>query len=142
MVLLTTCGIVIGVTMPFIGGFTMFIRKCLKTQSKLTTTDTCEFDTYVELPNRYNNIHDRMSFLNKTLYDAASCNCPILCQLLIERGATELEPALEVAASNGHIAICKLLIDNGAHNLEQALKIAQQHKKHNITIYINDLLES
>ena len=139
MVLLTTFGITIGVATPFIG-LTMFLRKCLQTETKPTKTDDNEFDTYVELPNRHRNIPNRLLFLNKTLYEASACNCPILCGLLIERGATELEPALNIAASNGHTAICKLLIENGAQNLEQALQMAEQYKKHNVKVFISDLL--
>lgn len=142
MVVLTTCAIIAGIAgiaTPILGGFVMFLRNIIRAQKNSTMNDT-EYDTYVELPNRHNKTYDRISFLNTTLCEAAACDCPILCELLINHGATTLDKALEIAATNGQTAICKLLIDKGAHNILEALEIARQNKKRDVQKLIEDLL--
>jgi hypothetical protein len=148
MGVIITCVIVASVATPLLSGIVALMERYLKCLRKAYIDE----HAYVELPRQTKTPltdkdlpQTRSTFLNKTLYEASACNCPILCELLIEKGATELEAALEVAIINGHYGICKLIITNTAITiavLHKALKTARALKKGKIVILIEEQLQA
>lgn len=147
MGVLITCVIVASVATPIFSGIVVLMERYLRCLRKVDN----DVQEYVELPKQNKRLlsnedlpKTRLVFLNKTLYEAAACNCPILCELLIEKGATELESALEVAIINGHFGICKLIITNKAMTtavLHEALKTARTLRKEKIERLIEERLQ-
>jgi hypothetical protein len=136
-----TCIIIASVATPILGGcfamFEMYLRWCKSKDNeddymfvKIPGTKMVE-RTKEQLPKH------RMSFLNSTLQEAAACNCPILCELLIEKGATYIDSALDIAIVNGYIDTCKALINKGTCDLDKALMTATTHQQHEIADYIS-----
>jgi hypothetical protein len=149
MGVISTCIIVASIVTPLLSGMVVVIEKYLKCMQWAEPEYTDEHK-YVELPRKIKTsmtdkdlLQTRLTFLNKTLYEASACNCPILCVLLIENGATELEAALEVAIVNGNTGICKILISNTAITTEilhKALETARNLKKEKIRRLIEEHL--
>jgi hypothetical protein len=158
MGLIIACIAIATVATPLFGGFVVLLERYLqslksaKHKTKGDGLDSMQDDNmnYVELPcvSKYKLTNDdlqhtRKSFLNKTLYQASSCNCPILCELLLDKGADEVDAALEAAIINGHLNICKLLIDNGVPNLNKALSTAKTLRKKRIEkLILNTIQQS
>lgn len=134
--------IVASIATPLFGSGILLTQKLRHCCSACNTQSKDEDMSYVELP-RKKTVHTieytpktRISFLNKTLLEAASCNCPMLCELLIQRGADDVENALDIAIINGHLDVCKIILNNCACDTQQALETANTHKKHHIAKYI------
>lgn len=126
-----------------LGGCLIMLERYLHWRRMVQTTDGEENIVYVEIPTNKNDVvytspKSRKEFLNKTLIEATSCNCPILCELLIERGASNVEQALDIAIANGHMAVCKVLIEKGQCDLDLAMTRAKVLRKKNIEEYITD----
>lgn len=143
---LTTCIIIASVATPLLGFTVVLIEKYLKCYKQHDK----DKDVYIELnknninTNTYNNQNRKLnlSILNTTFLEAASCNCPLLCNLLIEKGATEIDAALAIAIENNHIDTCKAIISSAPCNLNEALSIAQNLKKYKIVSYIQGIIEN
>lgn len=144
-----TCILVASIATPIIGSCVLMVEWYLRWYKcrKADIFDDSDI-LYVELP-KANKVYianelpkSRTHFLNKTLFDAASHNCPILCKLLIEQGATETNRALEIAIINGHIGICKLIVTFGSCDVEKGLHIAKTLHKHDIESYLADYIKN
>jgi hypothetical protein len=139
-----TCIIIASVATPLLGGVLVLTERYLRWCR--TKEDECyEKDmVYVELPMSQKIVEhpkNRTAFLNKTLFEAAAYNCPILCELLIEKGANELDKALEISIVHGHINMCKTIIRCGACDLDKALKTAKILSKNNIETYLSEHIQ-
>lgn len=137
------CIIIASIVTPLLGGALLLTERYLRWCRTNKDFDSCENNmVYVELPVSRKPIveypKNRTAFLNKTLIEAATCNCPILCELLIEKGANELDHALEMAIVNGHVNICKIIIRNGACDLEKALSTAKKFGKRHIETFLTE----
>ena len=147
-----TCVIIASIATPLLGGVLVlterYLRWCRnKEDYECYESHKChEKDmVYVELPVSQKIVEhpkNRKAFLNKTLFEAAACNCPILCELLIEKGANELDKAMEMAIVNGHINICKTIIRcGGAYDLDTAFQTAKTLGKRHIETYLAEYID-
>jgi putative exporter of polyketide antibiotics len=140
MPILTTCIIIASVATPLLGVTLVLTEKYLR-------HDENEGE-YVELlnnnykSNQYTHTPMNMSFLNATFLEAAACNCPLLCSLLIEKGANEGNAALAIAIENGYLDTCKAIISSCPCDLNKALSTAQDLKKDKIANYIQGIQEN
>jgi len=66
----------------------------------------------------------RSSRLNKGLYYACKGGHVAIIELLISRGANDIESGMSGACESGHLAIVKLMISKGAHDWNWALGTA------------------
>ena len=127
---------------PFFGCALLLLERLLRMKYQEKGDEAL---TYVELPTpKLSPYHTypskaRTTFLNTTLNEAASCNCPILCELLIEKGATELDKALDSAIQHGNIDICKILLNAGADPL-LGLDVSIKTKNKKIENIIRDAM--
>lgn len=141
MPILTTCIIIASVATPLLGVTLVLTEKYLRCYKQHDENE----GAYVELlnnndkSNQYAHTPMKLSFLNATFLEAAECNCPLLCTLLIEKGATEGGAALAIAIENGHFDTCKAIISSCPCDLNKALSTAQELKKYKIANYIQGI---
>jgi hypothetical protein len=134
--------IVASIATPVLGGALLLTELYLRYCKTKEEYECYEDDlVYVELPmSRQKDVVEypksRTAFLNKTLFNAATFNCPILCELLIEKGANELDKALEIAVVNGNIDVCKTIIRCSTCDVHKALKTAKTLSKKTIETYL------
>jgi hypothetical protein len=142
MITTTTCIVIASVATPLFGVAVVLIERYLRWCKRYDEDTPAYIELHTTNVKTNQNTPMKLPILNATFLEAAACNCPMLCSLLIQKGATEVDAALAIAIEHGHIDTCKAIISSAPCNLDKALSTAQDLKKYKIAIYINSILKN